>query len=94
MHEQGVMLSGLVSIYTYMTPPKSLSDTWVVESPFQTLAVGLLVEIYRLALPLRAPETLSSGKSRIPYLMHTLLYLSKGWHNYGHAIPSVSIVIQ
>ena len=35
--------------------------------------------IYRLALPLRAPETLSSlSKSRIPYLIHTLLYLSVG----------------
>ena len=35
--------------------------------------------IYRLALPLHAPETLSSSsKSRISYIMRTLLYLS-GW---------------
>ena len=51
-----------VCMYMYICdPPKSLNGTLAVDS--------------RLALPLHAPETLSSlSKSRIPYLMHTLLY--------------------
>ena len=48
-------------------------------------------QIYRLALPLLSPETLSS-LSKL-YLMHTLLYLFEGWHNYSRSIPLVSIVI-
>ena len=47
--------------------------------------------IYRLALPLLAPETLSS--SRFSYTMHNLLYLSEGWHNYDCTNSLVSIVV-
>ena len=59
-------------------PPKNFNGTLVVDSPFQTLAVDFSSN-YRLALPLRASEMLSLlSKSRISYLMHTLLYLSEG----------------
>ena len=44
---------------------KNLNRTLEIDSPFQTLTVGLLVE-FIVALLLRAPETLSSlSKSRI-----------------------------
>ena len=67
-----------VCMYVYVTQKlKSVNGTVVVDSPFQTLAVSR--QIYRLALPLRAPETLSSlSKSRISSFMHILLFLSKG----------------
>ena len=66
----------LPSIYLRLWTNFFLNSTLAIDSPFQTLAVGLLVE---LTLPLLSPETLSSlSKSRIFYLVCTLLYLS-GW---------------
>ena len=69
---------GVHILYIYVCEQKkNLNRTLEIDSPFQTFAVGLLVEF--IDLPLRAPETLSSlSKSRIPYLMRTLLYLSVG----------------
>ena len=45
MHEQGVMRSGLVSIYIYICmymTKKSLNDSLAVDSPFQTIAIDFL----------------------------------------------------
>ena len=67
-----------VHIYVYICgQKKSLNRTLDIDSPFQTFAVGLLIEIYRLALPLRAPETLSSSsKSKIfLYNAHLALFV-------------------
>ena len=47
-------------------PKTNFNSTLAIDSPFQTLVVGLLIKIYRLALPLLSPETLSSlSKLRI-----------------------------
>ena len=56
---------------------KSVNGTVAVDSPFQTLAVSR--QIYRLALPLRAPETLSSlSKSRISsFNAHLALFIQR-----------------
>ena len=56
-----------VHIYVYVCGQKKrLNRTLDIDSPFQIFAVGLLIEIYRLTLPLHAPETLSSSsKSKI-----------------------------
>ena len=60
------MLCKLYSKNIWLWTKKSLNRTLSIDSPFQTFVVGLLVEFIRLALPLRAPETLSlSSKSRI-----------------------------
>ena len=61
----------------YMTP-KSLNGTLVVYSPFQTLVVNFSSN-YRLVLPLRAPETLSSlSKSRISlFNVHLALFVQR-----------------
>ena len=61
------MIDRGVHIYIYVCGrKKNLNRTLEIDSPFQTLTVGLLVEFIRLALLLRAPETLSSlNKSRI-----------------------------
>ena len=60
----------IICSYVYMyvcDPTKSLNVTLVVNLPFQTLAVDFC-RIYRLHLPLRSPETLSSlSKSRISF---------------------------
>ena len=54
---------------------KKLNRTLAIDSPFQTFAVGLLVEFYRLALPLLSPEMLSSlSKLRI-FLLNAHLAL-------------------
>ena len=74
MCEQGVMQSGLVS-----NPKKKLNHTLEIDSPFQTYTVRLLVEFIRLALPLRAPEMLSSlSKSRISiFNAHLTLFVHR-----------------
>ena len=66
-----------VHIYICLWKKKNLNRTLAIDSPFQTFVVGLLVEFYRLALPLRAPETLSSSsKSRIfLYNAHLALFV-------------------
>ena len=61
--------------YIYYVTPKSLK---AVDSPFQTLAVDFSL-IYVLALPLRAPETLSLlSKSRISlFNAHLALFVRR-----------------
>ena len=83
-----------IYIYIYVCGrKKNLNRTLEIDSPFQTLTVGLLVEIYRLALLLCAPETLSSlSKSRISiFNAHlTLLVRKMTSHNsigkYRHLV--------
>ena len=85
-------------IYVYMyvyDPIESLNGTLAVDLPFQTLAVDFLSNLYRLALPLRAPETTSSlSKSRIS-LFNVPLALFVQWMTqyYGRRITSVSVVV-
>ena len=56
---------------------KKFNCTSVIDLPFQIFAVSR--PIYRLALPLLSPDTLSSlSKLRVFLLMCTLLYLSEG----------------
>ena len=84
---------GRGAIYIYVCGrKKNLNRTLEIDSPFQTFAVGLLVE-FRLALPLRAPETLSSlSKSKISiFNAHlTLLVRKMTSHNsigkYRHLV--------
>ena len=48
----------------------------IVELVFQTLVVDLSSNLYRLSLPLHAPEM--RVNQEFPHLMCILLYLSKG----------------
>ena len=69
-----------IIIYVYVCERKKiLNRTLVIDSPFQTFAVGLLVEFYRLALSLRTPETLSLlSKSRISiFNAHLTLFVRR-----------------
>ena len=82
-----------IYIYICLWSKKNLNRTLEIDSPFQTLTVGLLRRIYRLALLLRAPETLSSlSKSRISiFNAHlTLLVRKMTSHNsigkYRHLV--------
>ena len=54
---------------------KNLNRTIAIDSPFQTFAVGLLVE-FRLALPLVSPKTLPEQLVDF-LLMHTIYFLSE-----------------
>ena len=57
-----------------MDPKKNLNRTLAIDSPFQTFAVGLLVEfIVQLYHLKRFPYRENQGFS---YIMRTLLYLS------------------
>ena len=87
MHEQGAMWSRLVSIYMYSyDPKKNLNDTLAVDSPFQTLAVDVSSNIYRLALPLCTPEMLSSlSKSRITVInVHLTIFVQRMTQLWSH----------
>ena len=68
-----------VCLYMYVTPKNSLNGTLVVDSPFQNTRGRLPVEfIDYVALPLRAPEMLSSlSKSRISLFTAHLALLSQ-----------------
>ena len=83
----GVMQSGLVSIYIcvymYMTK-KVLNGTLAVGSPFQTRSTSH--QIYRLALPLYAPEMLYSlSKSRISlFNVHLALFVRRMTQSRSH----------
>ena len=57
-------------------PKRSLNCTLVIDSPFQTFTLGLLVEFnYR---PLLSPETLSSlSKLRILFNVHLALFVRR-----------------
>ena len=80
-----------------MTTQKSLNGTLAVESSFQTLAVDLWL-IYRLALQLRAPETLSwLSKSRISLFnahlalfVRRMTYLVRAW---PASLPMLGIMV-
>ena len=63
----GVHVYTCIYVYIYMfVGQKILNRTLAINSPFQTFAVGLLIELYRLALPLLSPEMFSSSsKPRI-----------------------------
>ena len=79
--ERGKVIGRGVHIYIYIYVcgrKKYLNRTLEIDSPFQTFAVGFS-SIYRLALPLRAPETLSSlSKSRISILnAHLTLFVHR-----------------
>ena len=56
-------------------PKKYLNCTLVIDSPFQTFEVELLVKMNYCFLQKRFPLGVNQGFS---YIMHTLLYLS-GW---------------
>ena len=62
-------------IYYMIVDQKKLNRTLAIDSPFQTFAIELLVELIDyVALPLLSPETLSlSSKSRL------FLYNLSGW---------------
>ena len=66
-------------VYRYVCGPKTnLNHTLVIDSPFRTFTVGLLVqfiELYHCFLQKCFPRRVNQGFS---YIMHTLLYLS-GW---------------
>ena len=70
-----------VCVYIYIhDAPKSLNGTLAVNLPFQTLMVEFSLNlIYRLALPLHPPETLSSlSKSRISsFNVHLALFVRR-----------------
>ena len=82
-------------VYIYIVcGQKKLNRTLAIDSPFQTFAVGLLVKvIYRLALSLHGPETLSSStKSRIfLYNVHLALFVQMD-DTITHTKASISIV--
>ena len=61
----------------FVDQKKNLNCTLAINSPFQTFMVGLLVEFYRLVLPLLSPEMLSSSSiSRIfIYNAHLALFV-------------------
>ena len=83
-----------IYIYIYVCGrKKNLNRTLEIDSPFQTLTSRTSRRIYRLALLLRAPETLSSlSKSRISiFNAHlTLLVRKMTSHNsigkYRHLV--------
>ena len=74
----GNVIGAGVHLYVY-DPKKNLNDTLAVDSPFQTLAVDISSNIYRLALPLCTPETLSSlSKSRITLInVHHAIFVRR-----------------
>ena len=72
----GYVIGAGVHIYTYcLWTKKNLNRTLAIDSPFQTYTVGLLIEFTRLALPLRAPETLSSLSKSWVSIFNTYLAL-------------------
>ena len=70
---------------------KLLNHTLAIESPFQTIAVGLLVEFidsfYHCALQKCFPRRVNQGFS---YIMHTLLFVRMD-DTSTHTNASVSI---
>ena len=96
------MIGAGVHLYVY-DPKKNLNDTLAVDSPFQTLAVDVSSNIYRLALPLCTPEMLSSlSKSIITIInVHLAVYvrrMTQLWsHNpigkYSHLVNYLGTVI-
>ena len=70
-----------VIVYIYMFVDEKIFESYLaIDSPFQTFAVGLLVELIDyVALPLRAPETLSFvSKSRISiFNAHLTLFVRR-----------------
>ena len=67
---------------------------------FQLPCICNLTSIIKAQIPGKlvtsgTPETLSSlSKSRISLFNAHLALFSEHWHNYGHRIPSVNIIIQ
>ena len=81
-------LKWLVSIGIYVCGPKQFfNSTLAIDSPFSYNRGRTSRQIYRPALPLLSPVTISSSsKSRI-FLYNAHLALSiclDGWHNYPH----------
>ena len=70
----------VVGVHIYVYGRKKWNRTLAIDSPFQTFAVGLLVEFIRLALPLLSPEMLSSfSKLRIfLFNAHLALFVRRG----------------
>ena len=67
-----------ICLYICLWMKKNLNHTLTIDLPFQTFAVGLLIGFIRLALFLRAPEMLSSSKSRISiFHMHLTLFVRR-----------------
>ena len=90
--ERGKVISCGVHIYIYICLwTKKRFESYLRDRlTFSNIRSRTSRRIYRLALPLRAPETLSSlSKSRIS-IFNVHLYLSIG---RCHTIPSVNIVI-
>ena len=83
-----------IGVHVYVCDKNNLNRTLAINSPFQTFAVGLLIEFIDLlnhcTLQKRFPHRVNQEFS---YIRHILLYLSKGSHNYGHTNSSVSMVI-
>ena len=68
-----------IYIYICLWTKKKFESYFRDRPTFSNIRSRTSRRIYRLTLPLRAPETLSSlSKSRISILMRTLLYLSVG----------------
>ena len=79
--ERGKVIGCDVHIYIYICLwMKKIFESYFRDRlTFSNIRSRTSRRIYRLALPLCALEMLSSlSKSRIPYLMRTLLYLSVG----------------
>ena len=76
---------GVYIIYVYVWGPNIFNRTYFSDRlAFSNIRSRTSHRIYRLALPLRAPETPSSlSKSRISLFNAHLALLSEGWHNYS-----------
>ena len=81
-HEWGKVIGvGVHVLYMFVGPPpkKNFELYFSNRFTFSNICGRNSHQIYTLALPLRAPEMLSSSsKSRISYMMRTMLYLSEG----------------
>ena len=73
----GVGVHIYMCVCMFVDKNNNLNRTLAIDSPFQTFAVGLLIEVIDLALPLLSPEV-RQVEQGFSYIMCTLLYLSEG----------------
>ena len=83
-HEQGKVIGVIVHMFV---DQKKLNRTLAIDSPFQTFAVGPLVEFMDyVALSLHTPETLSSlSKTKISlFNAHLALFVRRMTQLWSH----------